>query len=129
MNEKQTPEGILGTNSEIIRTYLWVIGGSPSSKEFIAAKPAHGPIQINPNYKFAFDEYSRQYSRELLEALRTSFSEYVKSEGCSCCSDNEKHEESAEKIGELLGFQKYGDGSGYDFYTIQKHKENKTNNL
>ena len=48
--------------------------------------------------------------------LRLAFALYVKSEGCSCCRDNEEHEEAAAAIGKLLKVPKYKDGSGYDFW-------------
>lgn len=56
-------------------------------------------------------------NKEKLIAAKKAFSEYVKSEGCSCCRDTEAHEKAAEKIAAALGFEKYKDGSGFDFYS------------
>ena len=47
--------------------------------------------------------------------VKKAFSDYVKSEGCSCCRDTEAHEKAAAKIAAALGFEKYADGSGFDF--------------
>lgn len=51
-----------------------------------------------------------------LQEVKKAFSDYVKSEGCSCCCDIDAHNEASIRIGELLGFEKYEDGSGYNFY-------------
>lgn len=57
-------------------------------------------------------------NKERLIAAKKAFSDYVKSEGCSCCRDTEAHEKAAEKIAAALGFGKYKDGSGFDFHTV-----------
>lgn len=48
--------------------------------------------------------------------VRDAFQDYVRSEGCSCCQDYEAHKEAGNKLGKLLNFKPYSDGSGYDFY-------------
>lgn len=50
-----------------------------------------------------------------LRALRRAFSDYKRSEGCSCCR-GDNHDAHGEVIGRLLGFPRYSDDSGYDFY-------------
>lgn len=60
----------------------------------------------------------REKAKVLLDALRKSFSKYVKTEVCSCCEDEVPHSIAAAEIGELLGFEKYKDGSGYNFYEL-----------
>lgn len=57
-------------------------------------------------------------NKQRLFAAKRAFSEYVKSEGCSCCRDGAAHERAAEKIAEALGFDPYPDGSGFDFYSV-----------
>ena len=47
--------------------------------------------------------------------LRVAVSNYMRSEGCSCCQDREAHTKNTEVLGELLGVKKYSDNSGYDF--------------
>ena len=75
-------------------------------------------------YKAAYISYvtavtkEREKAKVLLDALRKSFSKYVKTEGCSCCQDEVPHSIAAAEIGELLGFEKYKDGSGYNFYEL-----------
>ncbi len=46
--------------------------------------------------------------------LKNAFVEYIYTEGCSCCED-EDHKEAEDKLGELFGVQKYSDNSGYDW--------------
>jgi len=70
------------------------------------------------------------------EKLRQAFSDYVRSEGCSCCRDEVTHAAAAaDRLGELLGFTPYPDGSGYDFYAVPstpkpptKHKDRRSEN-
>jgi len=52
---------------------------------------------------------------KLKEELRQAMSDYVRSEGCSCCQDRDKHKESAERIAKLIDVPPYDDGSGYQF--------------
>lgn len=53
---------------------------------------------------------------QTLEKIKEAFSEYYKSEGCGCCQDMDAHEEAAKKLGKLLDYPQYDDGSGYDFW-------------
>jgi hypothetical protein len=55
-------------------------------------------------------------TRKELEELRRAFGNYVRSEGCGCCRDQDSHEDAAKEMGRLLRVPKYKDGSGYDFY-------------
>ena len=50
-----------------------------------------------------------------LEDLRKALADYMYSEGCSCCRDNEKHKQASERLAQLLDIPKYEDESGYDF--------------
>lgn len=54
---------------------------------------------------------------EKLKRAKAAFSKYVKSEGCDRCRDNDTHEEAAAELAAILGFEKYADGSGFDFYS------------
>lgn len=49
-----------------------------------------------------------------LGKIRTAIANYIESEGCSCCQD-ENHNEHQALIGRLLEVPKYSDGSGYNF--------------
>lgn len=55
-------------------------------------------------------------NKELKEKLRVLFSNYVTSEGHSCCELQPQHNNNLEKICELLDIPKYEDNSGYDTY-------------
>lgn len=51
------------------------------------------------------------------DALRTAVADYMFSEGCSCCRDNEAHDENRATLGKLLGIRPEKDGNElwYDF--------------
>lgn len=55
-----------------------------------------------------------------LEKIRLAFADYVRSEGCSCCRDIEKHNDARQRMGELLGAPKFDDDSGYDFQAFRE---------
>ena len=50
-----------------------------------------------------------------IASIREAFANYVVSEGCSCCRNEEEHDEARSRLGKLLHVPKYADGSGYDF--------------
>lgn len=54
--------------------------------------------------------------------IRQALSDYIRTEGCSCCQDVEGHKQAANRLGELLKVDKYEDGSGYNFYAYQSNK-------
>lgn len=56
--------------------------------------------------------------KKKLNKLRIAISEYMRSEGCGCCTDEPMHSQISDKIGKLLKFAPYDDGSGYDFYSL-----------
>lgn len=49
------------------------------------------------------------------DALRKAVADYMHSEGCSCCRDDEAHMVHEAKLADLLGVEPYDDGSGYNF--------------
>jgi hypothetical protein len=55
-------------------------------------------------------------SVSVLEEIRQAFSNYYRSEGCSCCRNEKEHDKAEEKLAEILKPDKYEDGSGYDWY-------------
>lgn len=50
-----------------------------------------------------------------LAEVRTAFADYMWSEGCDCCRDNEAHKEHAARLAKLLEVPPFPDGSGHDF--------------
>lgn len=50
-----------------------------------------------------------------LVALRTAVADYMQSEGCSCCRDEEGHRIHQATLAKLLDVPPYSDGSGHDF--------------
>lgn len=54
--------------------------------------------------------------------LRKAIANYMESEGCSCCRDNEKHDFNKEVLSILLSVKKYDDNSGYNFYKYADDK-------
>lgn len=61
--------------------------------------------------------------------VREAISNYMRSEGCGCCSDAKDHEANAERLAKLLSVPKYKDGSGYNFpkFITKEHKPTKRN--
>ena len=68
------------------------------------------PVDYKQKY-FQLDEYHDKQ----IEEIKTAFSRYVRTEGCSCCEDIDGHKAAAKELGELLKFPKFDDGE-YDFY-------------
>ena len=52
---------------------------------------------------------------KIISDIRRALADYMRSEGCSCCRDFEKHEEAAARLAKLLRVPRYSDGSGFDF--------------
>lgn len=50
-----------------------------------------------------------------LPALRRALADYMRSEGCDCCSDRNAHADHKRVLAELLDVPPYKDGSGYNF--------------
>lgn len=58
-----------------------------------------------------------------IRMIREALADYMVSEGCSCCRNEEKHEKAARRLGKLLNVPKYGDGSGYDFNRFRSDRK------
>lgn len=50
-----------------------------------------------------------------IRTVRRILADYMQSEGCSCCRNDEPHEKAEAKLAKLLGVPKYSDGSGFNF--------------
>ncbi len=48
-------------------------------------------------------------------AIRRAVADYMKSEGCGCCSNRDAHDAHAKRLATLLRVPPYKDGSGHDF--------------
>jgi len=59
---------------------------------------------------------------KLIKQIRQALADYIYSEGCSCCRDEDAHRTSGELLAKLLNVPKYSDGSGYDFYKFRSEK-------
>jgi len=59
---------------------------------------------------------------KLRAELRTAVADYMWSEGCECCSNEEQHSKDSEALGKLLNVPKYPDGSGRDFSKYRNKK-------
>ena len=53
--------------------------------------------------------------QELKDKLRNAIADYMKSEGCDCCRNQNAHDVAEKEIAELLDVPKYNDNSGYNF--------------
>jgi hypothetical protein len=61
--------------------------------------------------------------KDFKRAIREAIANYMYSEGCSCCRDEEAHREHTQILAKLLSVPKYSDGSGYNFTHYKtKHK-------
>lgn len=49
------------------------------------------------------------------EQIRQAIADYMRSEGCGCCRNQEKHDEAERVLAGLLDVPMYKDASGYDF--------------
>ncbi len=70
------------------------------------------------SYKLSFHNTSHPTKQEWIsvEEIRCAISDYMRSEGCSCCENVDTHEQHEKRIAELLNVPMYDDNSGYDFY-------------
>jgi hypothetical protein len=50
-----------------------------------------------------------------LREIRTAVADYMRSEGCNCCRDDDDHERNTERLAHLLDVPEYNDMSGYNF--------------
>lgn len=53
--------------------------------------------------------------QQKLEAVRVSVADYMYSEGCSCCRNDDKHTEAKARLAGLLDVPMYKDKSGFNF--------------
>ena len=53
-------------------------------------------------------------------AVRRAVANYMRSEGCSCCRNNDAHEKHAARLAALLQVPKYSDGSGFNFGKFER---------
>lgn len=65
---------------------------------------------------------ARKMEQDKLEQIRNAFADYHAAEGCSCCRDNDAHEEASKRLGALLDVEPYEDGSGHNFYKYKTVK-------
>lgn len=47
--------------------------------------------------------------------VRRLLADYILSEGCSCCENEDEHDKAVNALGKLLRVRKFEDGSGYDW--------------
>jgi hypothetical protein len=55
--------------------------------------------------------------------VRRAVADYMRSEGCSCCRDNERHEKAEKRLAKLLEVPMYDDWSGYDFHRFSTRRD------
>ncbi len=56
------------------------------------------------------------------EEVRQAFADYYASEGCSCCRDNEAHEEASLRLAKLLDAEMYEDNSAANWYKYRTNE-------
>lgn len=60
---------------------------------------------------------------EFRKKVRTALADYIRSEGCSCCENTDKHNIAKAVLGKLLRVPMYSDKSGYDFYRFCSNRK------
>ena len=60
-----------------------------------------------------------EFPASALEAIRQAVANYMRSEGCGCCADDDAHREHKAVLAKILGVPPYDDDSGYDFSQFQ----------
>jgi len=60
--------------------------------------------------------------KKFRKELRNAVAEYIRSEGCSCCQDIDKHNEDQALLAKLLKVPMYDDKSGYNFGKFENKK-------
>ena len=61
-------------------------------------------------------------SNPTISDIRNALADYIASEGCACCRNEEAHTEALNRLGKFLKAKKYKDGSGYDFWQYRTPK-------
>lgn len=56
------------------------------------------------------------------DELRQAIADYMDSEGCSCCRDQDAHDVHAERLAKLLDVPKYPSGYRYDFRQFRSQR-------
>ncbi len=54
--------------------------------------------------------------------IRNAIADYISSEGCGCCRNNDAHEIAERKIAKLLNVPQYKDKSGHNFSKFKTGK-------
>jgi len=55
-----------------------------------------------------------------VKKIREAVANYMRSEGCGCCSDGKAHDIHEAILGELLNVPMYDDKSGYNFQQFEQ---------
>lgn len=55
-------------------------------------------------------------------AMRQAVADYMRTEGCGCCSDREQHDADRAVLAKMLRVPRYPDGSGHNFARFQTNK-------
>jgi hypothetical protein len=61
--------------------------------------------------------------RDFAKNVRKAVADYMSSEGCSCCQDEDGHKKHKKVLAKLLDVPMYDDKSGYDFYQFKTKKK------
>ena len=57
-----------------------------------------------------------------IKVLRRLIANYMRSEGCGCCSSEEQHEIDEKELAKVLKVPMYSDKSGYNFGKFEDKK-------
>jgi hypothetical protein len=94
-----------------------------SPVEWLIAEITMQYPEINIRQRQWMIDKALKMEQDKKEEIRTAFSEYYKSEGCSCCSDPKNHLIAEKKLAELLDAEPYIDESGFNWYQYAKKND------
>jgi hypothetical protein len=102
------------TNNKKIQQFVkeWIEGHEPDTfvkneSGNIIYSSGHSSLNLVAFFENILSDFS--------EEIRKNVVNYMRSEGCSCCQDIDKHRENKAKLAELLNVPPYSDNSGFDF--------------
>lgn len=57
------------------------------------------------------------------DEVRQALADYIASEGCGCCRDENAHSVACDKLAKLLDVPMFKNGSGYNFWLFRTRRE------
>lgn len=96
---------------------MQIISTGGTSSELFGVKKKNQDLRQKPRrHKPSSTRLEREANPQPeLREIRKAVADYMQSEGCSCCRDNDAHKLNEARLGKLLRVPMYSDKSGYNF--------------